>query len=53
MLVVTPDKLARTSAHRFGGFGDVDVVVTTDAVPADVLHAIRASGPEVVTMPAA
>ena len=32
---------------------DVDAVVTTDAVPADVLHAIRALGPEVVLVPSA
>ncbi len=53
VLVVTPDKLARTSAHRFATFADVDAVVTTDAVPADVLHAIRAAGAEVVLVPSA
>ncbi|GAA2170452.1 DeoR/GlpR family DNA-binding transcription regulator [Agrococcus versicolor] len=50
VLVVTPDKLARTSTHRFGAIADVDVLVTTDAAPADLLHAIADAGVEVVTV---
>ena len=50
VLVVTPDKLARTSTHRFGSIADVDVLVTTDAAPADLLRAIADAGVEVVAV---
>jgi DeoR/GlpR family transcriptional regulator of sugar metabolism len=53
VLVVTPDKLTRTSAHRFGSTTDVDVLVTTDAAPADVLRAVETVGVEVLTVPSA
>ena len=50
VLVVTAEKLTRTSAHRFGSFADVDVLVTTADAPAAVLHEARSQGISVVTV---
>lgn len=36
VLVATADKFARTAAHRFASFAEIDTIVTTNPVPAEV-----------------
>jgi DeoR/GlpR family transcriptional regulator of sugar metabolism len=44
ILVATPDKFARTAAHRFGALRDLDTIVTTPDIPATVTHEAREAG---------
>jgi DeoR/GlpR family transcriptional regulator of sugar metabolism len=48
VLVATPDKFARTAAHRFGAFQDLDTIVTTDEVPASVAYEAKSAGVAVI-----
>lgn len=48
VLVATPDKFARTAAHRFGGIADLEAIVTTRDAPPALLHDARQAGVEVV-----
>jgi DeoR/GlpR family transcriptional regulator of sugar metabolism len=48
VLVVAPDKLTRTAAHRFGDFSDLDTIVTTSAAPSGVLIDARRAGIQVI-----
>ncbi|RIJ55085.1 DeoR/GlpR family DNA-binding transcription regulator [Clavibacter phaseoli] len=52
VLVATPDKFARTAAHRFGGIADLDAIVTTRDAPIALLHDARQAGVEVVLVDA-
>jgi DeoR/GlpR family transcriptional regulator of sugar metabolism len=51
VLVVTADKFARTSAHRFGSLTDLDTIITTADAPTLALHEARELGVNVVTVP--
>jgi DeoR/GlpR family transcriptional regulator of sugar metabolism len=53
VLVATAEKFTRTSAHRFGGFADLDTIITTADAPAVVLQEARQAGVQVITVPAA
>jgi len=50
VLIATPDKFTRTAAHLFAQMADVDVVITTDDTPAEVIHEIGLHGPEVMAV---
>lgn len=47
VLVTSPEKLARSSAFRFGDAGDLTHLVTSVDAPPDVLDAFRVEGVEV------
>lgn len=44
ILVVSADKLARTAAHRFGTYADLDTIVTTDDASFIATHTARELG---------
>ncbi|POH62278.1 MULTISPECIES: DeoR/GlpR family DNA-binding transcription regulator [Cryobacterium] len=48
VLVATPDKFERTAAHRFGSLKDLDTIVTTRDVPAEVIFDAREAGATVI-----
>lgn len=49
VLVATADKFARTAAHRFGDFTDLDTIITTPDVDVTVTYDARQQGVEVLT----
>jgi len=51
VLLTTAAKFSRTSAHRFGSYDDLDMMITTADAPTTALYAAREAGVEVVTVP--
>lgn len=51
VLVATADKFARTAAHRFGTFDNLDAIVTTSDVSADVRYRAERAGVQVIIAP--
>lgn len=50
VLLATATKFTRTSAHRFGSYGDLDTIITTSDAPITAIHAARDAGVEVITV---
>ena len=51
VLVTTAAKFSRTSAHRFGSYGDLDTIITTADAPVSAIYEARQAGVEVITVP--